>query len=50
MSSAMSGYYEPEYLFWDIKGLNMYYHAKSDGPVLTRCLKKSIANSLKKMI
>lgn len=50
MSSAMSGYYEPEYLSWDIKGLNMYYQAKSDSPFLTRHLKKAIANSLRKMI
>lgn len=28
----------------------MYYQAKSDSPVLIRDLKKSIANSLKKMI
>lgn len=50
MSSAMSGYYEAEYLFWGIKGLIMYYQAKLDSPVLKRHLKKSIANSLKKMI
>lgn len=50
MSSAISGYYEAEYLFWDIKRLNMYYRAKSDSLVLTWPLKKSIANSLKKII
>lgn len=50
MSSAMSGSYEAEYLFWDIKALNVHFQTSMKSLVLTRHLKESIYNSMKKII
>lgn len=50
MSSATSGYYEAEYLFWDVKALNVRFQNNLNSLVLTEHFKIPIANSLKQTV